>query len=576
MLLNAGIAGGVFAAYLTVLVLQLNPSIPLRPGTVGALLLPILLLHGTFVALVFYGLLLVRHLLAETVLSPGWVSFQLLVWLCLIASGVAATLMWLNLSGLRVTLEDEAARRMALGAVVLTLGVALLVGLGVFRFSFGRGGRLGPAAFGFVVFASLAVPLWLRGSAQEPRHAPRLEDGVSSFVAHPRGRVAILLLDGASLDFISPAAADGGLPNIGRILEDGAVMHLATLRPTQPAPVLTAIATGKLPLHTGVRSAALYRARPAGPTLELLPDYCFAHGLVAAGLFEERAHTSASLRARPLWAILSSSGISAAVVRWPLTYPARSLPGEVATDRLHASPASLPVAYPPELATGLRALAEPPEGASVVVSDAASAPPALSAPAVHQFAGAAALALDRLYSGALDRIRDGPEARLVAMRYVGLDTVGHDYLRQAMPRAFGDVPEEERRRYGTVLQQYYRYIDGEIGRAIERLGPDDLLLVISPFGMEPLSLPKRLLERALGNHESGTHERAPDGFLMAFGSAVRAGRLRRGSVLDVAPTVLYYFGLPIGRDMDGYARTDLFTPAFTAARPLASIPTHER
>ena len=147
------------------LVLQLNPSIPLRPGTVGALVLPILLLHGTFVALLFYAALLVRHLLAETVLSPGWVSFQLLVWLCLIAAGVAAALMWLNLSGLRVTLEDDAARRMALGAVVLTLGVALLLGLGVFRFSFGRGGRAGPAVFGMVVFASFALPLWLRGSA---------------------------------------------------------------------------------------------------------------------------------------------------------------------------------------------------------------------------------------------------------------------------------------------------------------------------------------------------------------------------------------------------------------------------
>jgi hypothetical protein len=339
---------------------------------------------------------------------------------------------------------------------------------------------------------------------------------------------------------------------------------------------LTAIATGKLPLHTGVRSAALYRARAAGPTLELLPDYCFAHGLVAAGLFEEHAHTSASLRARPLWAILSSSGIGAAVVRWPLTYPARSLPGEAVTERLHASPGSLPVAYPPELGGRMRAIPEPAERASAGSSATAAAAPSLSLSGAHAYAGAAALTLDRLYSGALDRMRDDPEARLVAMRYVGLDTVGHDYLRQAMPRAFGDVPEEGRRRYGTVLQQYYRYIDGEIGRAIERLGPDDLLLVISPFGMEPLSLPKRLLERALGNHESGTHERAPDGFLMAFGSAVRAGRLRRGSVLDVAPTVLYYFGLPIGRDMDGYARTDLFTPPFTAARPLAFIPTYER
>jgi predicted AlkP superfamily phosphohydrolase/phosphomutase len=568
MLLNAGIAGGIFAAYLAVLVLQLNPSIPLRPGTVGALVLPILLLHGSLVALVFYAALLVRHLLAETVLSPGWVSFQLLVWLCLIASGVAAALTWLNLSGLRVTLEDDAARRMALGAVVLTVGVAVLLGLGVFRFSFGRGGRAGPAAFGIVVFASFAVPLWLRGSPQETRDVARPDAGVSSFAAFPRGRVTMLLLDGASLDFISPAVADGGLPNVGRILEDGAVMHLATLRPTQPAPVLTAIATGKLPRRTGVRSAVLYRVRPAGPTLELLPDYCFAHGLVAAGLVEERAHTSASVRARPLWAILSSSGIATAVVRWPLTYPARSVPGDMVTDRLHALPAASPVAYPPELATRLRTIPETPDTASAAAS--------LSAPGIQPYAGGAALALDRLYSGALDAVREDPEARLVAMRYVGLDTVGHDYLRQAMPRAFGDVPEEERRRYGTVLRQYYRYIDGEIGRAIERLGPDDLLLVVSPFGMEPLSLPKRLLERALGNHESGTHERAPDGFLMAFGSAVRPGRLRRGSVLDVAPTVLYYFGLPIGRDMDGYARTDLFVPPFTAARPLAFIPTHER
>jgi hypothetical protein len=569
MLLNAGIAGGIFAAYLTVLVLQLNPSVPLRPGTVGALAMPILLLHGTFAALLFYAVLLVRHLFGETVLSPGWVSFQLLVWLCLLASGVAATLMWLNLSGLRVTLEDDAARRMAQGAVVLTLGVAVLLGLGVFRFSFGRGGRAGPAAFGIVVFASLAVPLWLRGSPEETRDAPQAEDALSSFAAVPEGRVAMLLIDGASLDFISPAVAAGGLPNVARILEDGAVMHLATLRPTQPAPVLTAIATGKLPRRTGVRSAALYRMRPAGPILELLPDYCFAHGLVAAGLFEERAHTSASLRARPLWAILSSSGIGAAVVRWPLTYPAQFDPGDVVADLL-ASSAALPAGSPAEPANRLRIV---PEAA------AAPAPPSvaasLAAAGVPAYAGAPALALDRLYSNALDTFREDPQARLVAMRYVGIDTVGHRYLRQAMPRAFGDVPEEERRRYGTVLQQYYRYVDGEIGRAIERLGPDDLLLVISPFGMEPLSLPKRLLERALGNDESGTHERAPDGFLMAFGPAVRPGRLRRGSVLDVAPTVLYYFGLPIGRDMDGHARTDLFAPFFTSARPLAFIPTHE-
>jgi hypothetical protein len=95
--------------------------------------------------------------------------------------------------------------------------------------------------------------------------------------------------------------------------------------------------------------------------------------------------------------------------------------------------------------------------------------------------------------------------------------------------------------------------------------------------MEPVSVPKRLLERFLGDGEmSGTHERAPDGFLMAFGTPVARARLPRASVVDIAPTVLYFFGLPIGRDMDGHARTDLFQPAFTSDRPLTFIPTYER
>jgi hypothetical protein len=113
---------------------------------------------------------------------------------------------------------------------------------------------------------------------------------------------------------------------------------------------------------------------------------------------------------------------------------------------------------------------------------------------------------------------------------------------------------------------------------MDALGPDDLLLVVSGYGMEPLGFGKRLLEQAIGDPDvSGTHEAAPDGFLMAYGAAVQKGRLlRRASVVDVVPTVLYFLGLPIGRDMDGYARTDLFSQAFTEEKPIAFIPTYER
>jgi len=96
--------------------------------------------------------------------------------------------------------------------------------------------------------------------------------------------------------------------------------------------------------------------------------------------------------------------------------------------------------------------------------------------------------------------------------------------------------------------------------------------------MEPLGFGKRMLEKMIGDPDlSGTHEGAPDGFLMAYGGSVARTRLLpRGSVVDVVPTLLYFMGLPIGRDMDGYARTDLFQRAFTDEQPITFIPTYDR
>jgi hypothetical protein len=95
--------------------------------------------------------------------------------------------------------------------------------------------------------------------------------------------------------------------------------------------------------------------------------------------------------------------------------------------------------------------------------------------------------------------------------------------------------------------------------------------------MEPLGFGKRILERVLGDPQiSGTHETAPDGFLMAYGASVSKGRLRRASVVDIVPTLLYFLGLPLGRDMDGFARTDVFHSEFTVERPIAFIPSYDR
>jgi hypothetical protein len=100
---------------------------------------------------------------------------------------------------------------------------------------------------------------------------------------------------------------------------------------------------------------------------------------------------------------------------------------------------------------------------------------------------------------------------------------------------------------------------------------------MSNVGMEAESLPKRLLAMLLGLPEqSGTHERAPDGFLLAWGTNVAQGEPQRGSIVDLAPTVLYYMGLPVGRDMDGFVRSDLFQRAFTTEHSITYIATYER
>ena len=403
-------------------------------------------------------------------------------------------------------------------------------------------------AFLLVIVAagSIAGPLALRGRATlPPLESHPLGVALDATPADRTARVTILAIDAGSLDLIANAAAEGRLPNFGRILDAGAVMHLATLHPTSAEAVWAAVATGKLPQKNGVRSAGIYRLAGGGDPLQLLPEFCFANELVRFGFLSEEPYTSATLRTRTLWSILSTLGIPVGVVNWPLTYPAPVVRGYLVSDaysRLAMTPSGIDdpfLAYPP----GLQAETLP------IVQILAADPGPILPPAIE-----GEIEARRQVPARTDRINDRlaqalaqtrlPQVEIV--RYQSLDPIGHYFLRYAMPSAFGDVTDDERRRLGPVLESHYALIDEAIGRAIKGLGPDDLLLVVSGYGMEPLGLGKRILERLIGDPDiSGTHEAAPDGFLMAYGASVAKARsLRRASVVDVVPTVLYFLGLP--------------------------------
>jgi predicted AlkP superfamily phosphohydrolase/phosphomutase len=575
MLTNSLLAGALGAAYLTVLVLQLNPQIPLLSQTTSRWYLTLSLFYGVHLAVTFYVVLVLREFFAFRVLSPGWASVRVLAWMGASAAAVAAVLMWLNVRGFDAALTEEAAWRMTAGAIATSASAVVLLGIAIAHYSFGRrGSRVGATLFALAVFASLALPLAARGRAvglRPPISPVLVSEPEPAAGASPAPRVMMLLLDGASLDYVLPRVAEGRLPAFGRLLEKAAVMDLATIRPTQPDPVWAAVATGMYPSKNGVRSAAAYYARDDSSPVDLLPDHCFSHALVHLGFIRDQPNAATTWRARPLWSIASQAGVSVGIARWPLTYPAEHVNGFIVTDRFHQLVGSIAefdrAASPPELLGELEAtFAAPtpmePEPASTRIG-AESTPEG------------AALQRDRVYSRAMRNLSAQMHPRLTALRYEGLDTVGHYYLRYSQPRTFRDVPEEQRRRFAQVIDQYYAFIDDEVGNVLDTLESGDLLLIVSGFGMQPLNPVKKTVGRLLGDADySGTHERAPDGFIIAYGTAIEPGRRQRGSIVDVTPTVLYFLGLAVARDMDGFARADLFNRAFTAERPIVFIPTY--
>lgn len=568
MLSNCIVGGALAAAYIAILVLHLNPRYPLSVATVAPLAIALGLAYGVNIAILFYTLLVFRQLLAPEVLSPGWVSVRLLSWLCTGAAIGGATIMWLNVNSFSPVLDAETVRQMTAAAVMITASAAVFLLIALAHVD-RRGGSAAATLLVVTIALSVVAPLGARGWGISPSIPARDTAPVSPL--HPAasgGRVVMLMLDGASLDVIAPAVAEGRLPNFGRLFDQGAVLHLATLRPTQPEPVWSAAATGRGPVANGIRASAVYRVRPDDPVLTLLPDYCFAHALVRFRFLLETPHDSRSIEVRPLWSILSGVGVPVAIVGWPLTHPAPLVNGLVVSDAFHRmTDAELDLedngaVSPVDAMPDVRRAREAP----------LSAPPApISSPRSDP-----EMLADNLHLQILQML-DGRDARFIAVRFPGIDSVGHYFLRYENPGAFGDVSDQEQRQFGRVLDDYYAFVDSIVGAALQQLRRDDLLLVVSAFGMQPLSPGKRMLERLVGNADvSGTHERAPDGFLMAFGPDVAPARPQRASVLDLTPTILYYLGLPVGRDMDGFARTDIFRNTFTASRPITFIPTYGR
>jgi hypothetical protein len=97
MLTNSMLAGALVGAYVALLVLQLNPTVQLNSMAVARLVLTWLAFYGVHATAFFYGLIVLRQLLAVEVRSPGWVSLRLLAAFGTIAVSMSTVVTWSEL-----------------------------------------------------------------------------------------------------------------------------------------------------------------------------------------------------------------------------------------------------------------------------------------------------------------------------------------------------------------------------------------------------------------------------------------------------------------------------------------------
>jgi hypothetical protein len=222
---------------------------------------------------------------------------------------------------------------------------------------------------------------------------------------------------------------------------------------------------------------------------------------------------------------------------------------------------------PADLGAGvLRELADAPSAGGSPLDD-----PKLEALATQ------ALAPDLSYARAAGVLRGAYDPSFLVVSFQGYDVAGHAFYRYAHPEMFGDVPEEDVRRYGRVLDRYAALLGRWVGEQAQGLRPGEVLVVLSGHGLEPAPLGRRLLGTLTGTPVvAASHAGGPEGFFLVVGDGIRQGGVVRGaSVLDVAPTLLYLMGLPVARDMEGRVLTEILDERFARENPVTFIRSYE-
>lgn len=367
-------------------------------------------------------------------------------------------------------------------------------------------------------------------------------------------KVLLIGIDGLEWDIMGPMIESGRLPNLSRLVSEGAWGELRSLKYLESPMIWTSISTGKVPEKHGI----------TGFTTK-------------AGAKHEGAVLTANFReARTIWDILGEKGHTVGVVMWLVTWPAEPVNGYLVSDYIkydwkNAGRKQEETTYPPELADELLPMVvrpdDIPDSRIARYVNGSMADAARFAGRLHTLKNC--ISPDETAEAISLRLAHTRPTDFTTVYMGGIDMVCHQFWVDAYPGSGPPVSDRESELFGQVIERYYDKADSTVGRFLELADENTTVIVNSDHGH---SGPKLVGDK----YAIGTAMHDPTGFIVLWGKDIVHGReLVSPSVLDITPTILTLYGLPVADDMDGRVLAEAIEPTFLSEHKVASIPTYE-
>jgi predicted AlkP superfamily phosphohydrolase/phosphomutase/tetratricopeptide (TPR) repeat protein len=356
-------------------------------------------------------------------------------------------------------------------------------------------------------------------------------------------KVLLIGWDGADWKIIHPLLDAGKMPNLARFIKEGVIGNLATLYPELSPMLWTSIATGKRPFKHGILGFTE-------------PD---PHG---GGI---RPITNISRKTKAIWNILSQTEKKCNVVGWWPSHPAEPVNGVMVSNHYQRAvaphgkpwPIRAGTIHPERLIRNLSTLRVHPQelGAGLIMNFV----PRLAE--IDQEKDKRIEALAKIIADcttinkAATALMHHEPWDFTAVYYDSIDHFCHGFMNYHPPR-LSWVDETDCEIYKNVVESGYIYHDILLGALLDKTDENTTVMIVSDHGFHS----DHLRPRHIPLEPAGPAvQHRPYGIFAAKGPGIKKDEIIYGaSLLDICPTVLMLFRLPVGQDMDGKPLINIF------------------